>query len=187
MAIDDEFPILEYLIVDPLTKDSTVLVLPETLQVPHLRHLMLGCFVCPMRSRLHPTATGLVTLYLIIDHQSAYFQPNVLLQWISFMPQLESFEIAFSFPVPNRDAERQLTHTPVTTHITLPNLRLFWFRGVCAYLEAVVCRITAPPRNPANSTLQATHVFGSMSPPVYKHNREPQVRQGQGRVQGQGN
>jgi hypothetical protein len=60
------------------------------------------------------------------------------------MPQLESLEIAFSFPVLNRDVERQLAHTPITTHITLPNLRLFWFRGVSAYLEAVVRRITTP-------------------------------------------
>jgi hypothetical protein len=60
------------------------------------------------------------------------------------MPQLESLAIAFTFPVPNRDVERQLTHTPITTHVTLPNLRLFWFRGASAYLEAVVCRITTP-------------------------------------------
>jgi hypothetical protein len=39
---------------------------------------------------------------------------------------------------------RQLTRTPITTHITLPNLRLFAFRGVSAYLEAIVRRITAP-------------------------------------------
>ena len=99
---------------------------------------------CPIRPRLHPTAPGLVTLSLITTHPSAYFQPNVLRQWISFMPQLETLEIAFTFPVPNRDVERQLTHTPITTHITLPNLRLFWFRGVSAYLEAIVCRITTP-------------------------------------------
>ena len=144
MAIDEEFPILEYLIVDPLTKDSTVLMLPETFQAPHLRHLALSGFACPIRSRLHPAAASLVTLILIINHQSAYFQPYVLLQWISFMPQLESLAISFSFPVPNRDVERQLTHIPITTHITLPNLHLFWFQGVSAYLEAVVCRMTAP-------------------------------------------
>ena len=144
MAIDGEFPILEYLIVDPLTKDNTTLVLPETFQAPHLRHLALSGFTCPIRSRLHPTAASLVTLILIINHRFAYFQPNVLLQWISFMPQLESLAIAFSYPVPNRDVERQLTHTPINTHITLPNLRLFWFQGVSAYLEAVVCRITTP-------------------------------------------
>jgi hypothetical protein len=144
MAIDEEFPILEYLIVDFSTKDSTSLMLPETLQAPHLRHFTLRGFACPIRSPLHPTAAGLVTLFLIIDHQSAYFQPNVLLQWISFMPQLESLDIHFTFPIPNRDVERQLTHAPITTHITLPNLRLFWFRGVSTYLEAVVCRITTP-------------------------------------------
>ncbi|KAI0275735.1 hypothetical protein BGY98DRAFT_37853 [Russula aff. rugulosa BPL654] len=144
IAIDEEFPILEYLIVDSLTNESTALMLPGTLQAPSLRHLKLEGFACPIRSRLHPTAAGLVTLYLILDHRSAYFQPNVLLQSISFMPQLESLVIFFSLPVPNRDVERQLTHTPITTHVTLPNLRLFWFRGVSAYLEAVVCRITTP-------------------------------------------
>ena len=144
VAIDGEFPIMEYLILGPLTQGSTVLILPETLQAPHLRHLFLGGFTCSIRPRLHPAAASLVTLYLIIDQPSAYFQPNILLQWISFMPQLESLAILFRFPVPNRDVERQLTHTPITTHITLPNLRMFWFRGVIAYLEAVVCRITTP-------------------------------------------
>jgi hypothetical protein len=144
MAIDEEFPILEYLIVSPPVGDNTALMLPETLRAPNLHHLALSCFTYPIRSRLHPTAAGLVTLRLVINHPSAYFQPNTLLQWISFMPQLERLRIAFSFPVPKRDVERQLTHTPITTHITLPNLRSFWFRGVNAYLEAVFCRITAP-------------------------------------------
>ena len=144
MAIDEEFPILEYLIMYPWAKDSTVLMLPETFQAPHLRHLALRGFACTIGARLHPTAPGLVTLGLLIDHPSAYFQPNILLQWLSFMPQLEILEILFSFPIPNRDVERQLTHTPITTHITLPNLRLIWFRGVSAYLEAFVCQITAP-------------------------------------------
>ena len=144
VAIDEEFPILEYLIVAPQTTDSAALMLPETLQAPNLLHLTLNGFVFPIRSRLHPTATGIVTLYLTVTHQSAYFQPNVLLQWISFIPQLETLAICFTFAVPNRDVERQLTDTPITTHITLPNLRLFRFRGVSAYLEAVICRITTP-------------------------------------------
>jgi hypothetical protein len=58
------------------------------------------------------------------------------------MPQLDILAITFTFPVPNRDVERQLTHTPITAHITLPNLRYFGFRGVSAYLEAILCRIT---------------------------------------------
>ena len=144
MAIDKEFPILEYLIVDSLTEESTALMLPETLQAPNLHHLTLVGFACPMRSRLHPTSASLVTLFLIITHPSSFFQPNLLLQWISFMPQLESLDTTFTFPVPNRDVERQLTRAPITTLITLPNLRLFGFRGVSAYLEAFVCRITTP-------------------------------------------
>ena len=148
MAIDEEFPILEYLIMfTPLKENLNVaLMLPETLRAPNLHHLFLNSFACPIRPRLHPTqdAAGLVTLSLVMRCQSAYIQPNILLQWISFMPQLESLEIAFSFPVPNRDVEMHLTHTPITTHITLPNLRLFWFRGVSVYLEAIVCWITNP-------------------------------------------
>jgi hypothetical protein len=144
MAIDEEFPILEYLIMGSPINESTPVMLPETLQTPNLHHLTLDGVACPIRSRLHPTAAGLVTLYLTINHPSAYIQPNVLLQWISFMPQLESLGMLFTFPVPNRDVERQLTHTPITTHITLPNLRLFCFGGVSAYLEAIVCRITTP-------------------------------------------
>ena len=141
LAIDEQFPILEYLILGPTIEDSTDLKLPETLQAPNLHHLKLRSFACPIRPRLHPTAIGLVTLYLTINHPSAFFQPNVLLQWISFMSQLETLAILFTFPVPNREVKRQLPHTP---NITLPSLRLFWFRGVSAYLEAVICRLTTP-------------------------------------------
>jgi hypothetical protein len=151
MTIDGEFPILEYLILEPPRKESAALKLPETLQAPNLHHLTLDSFACPLRSRLHPTAAGLVTLCLVITHPSAYFQPKILLQWISFMSQLESLAVLFTFAVPNRDVERQLTHTPITTHITLPNLRVFAFRGASAYLGGVVRRITTPP-------LQSIHI-----------------------------
>src|ERR1700761_8098833 len=60
------------------------------------------------------------------------------------MPQLETLLIGFGFPIPNRDIERQLMHTPIVTPIILPNLHWFWFRGVSAYLEALVCRIVTP-------------------------------------------
>ena len=146
MAIDGEYPVLEYLIMDPSTMDkSTALILPEALQTPHLRHLTLRGFALPsVGCRLLTTAMGLVTLSLSMDQPSAYFHPNSLLQWITFMPQLETLEISFSFPVPSRDVERQLMHTPIMTNVTLPNLRLFLFQGISAYLEAVVRRITAP-------------------------------------------
>jgi hypothetical protein len=145
MAINEEYPVLEYLIMGPLAdNDRTALVLPETLQAPHLRHLSLGGFVLPIGSRLLTSAVGLVTFAHVVDHPSAYFQPNTLLRWISFMPQLETLMIGFTFPVPSRDVQRQLMHRPIMTHITLPNLRWFLFQGVNAYLEAVLHRIITP-------------------------------------------
>jgi uncharacterized protein YbaR (Trm112 family) len=49
MAIDGEYPILEYLILgDPPEDNSTVLILPETLETPHLRHLAIDCSI-PIR------------------------------------------------------------------------------------------------------------------------------------------
>ena len=141
-AMDEEYPFLEYLIIAPPPEDtSTVLILPETLQAPHLRHLTLIGFALPIGSRLLTTAVGLVTLCLRMNDPSTYFHPNALLHWLSFMPQLETFVITFLFPVPNRGIERQLTRTPI---ISLPNLRLLAFRGVSAYLEALVHRITTP-------------------------------------------
>jgi hypothetical protein len=54
--------------VELSTEDTTALMLPETLQAPHLHHLALRGFACPIRSRLHPTAASLVTLFLAIKH-----------------------------------------------------------------------------------------------------------------------
>ncbi|KAI0276390.1 hypothetical protein BGY98DRAFT_707370 [Russula aff. rugulosa BPL654] len=143
MAIDGEYPILEYLILGYPTKKRTVLTLSETLHTPHLRHLAIACSI-PIRFQLLTTAVGLVTLNIGLNHPSTYFQPSVLLQSISLMPQLENLVIYFHFAVPNRDVERQLMRTPVTTHVTLPNLRIFALKAVSAYSEAVLSRITAP-------------------------------------------
>ena len=148
MAIDGEYPILEYLVLwYPRAPESwsTVLILPETLQTPHLRHLATnGSIPIPIRPPLLGTTTGLVTLSLAMFHPSTYFQPAVLLQWLSFVPQLEILVLAFHFIVRNRNVERQLICTPIMTHVTLPNLRSFAFKAASAYSEAVLSRITAP-------------------------------------------
>jgi hypothetical protein len=60
------------------------------------------------------------------------------------MPQLETLLISFEYPVPNRDVERKLTHTPNMTPNILPNLHSFTFQGVGTYLEALVHQITTP-------------------------------------------
>ena len=147
MVIDGEYPILEYIILTgPLKERRAVLILPETLQTPHLRHLAMDCSIL-IRSPLLGAAAGLVTLNLALYHPSTYFYPTVLLQWLSLMPQLEILRIVFHFPVTDRDVERQLMRMPVMIPVTLSNLRFIVFRTVNAYSEAVLSRITAPRLN----------------------------------------
>ena len=145
LAMDDEYPILEHLIIMyPVEDRSTILTFPETLQAPQLRHLTLFGFALPIRSRLLTTAVGLVTLCLAMVHPSTYFRPNTLLQWLSFMPQLETLVISFYSALPNRDLERQLTRTPNMTPVILPNIHVLRFQGVSTYLETFVHSVTAP-------------------------------------------
>jgi hypothetical protein len=144
-VIEGDYPVLEDLIIWSWTRDDMTLVMfPETFHAPHLRHLALVGFTLPIGSRLLTTAVRLVTLCLVISHPSVYFPPNTLLQWLSFMPQLETLNIKFLF-LPNRDEERQLTHPPVMTPVTLPNLHDFSFQGHSTYLDALVLRITPCP------------------------------------------
>jgi hypothetical protein len=145
VVMDEEYPNLEFLYITRRTEDNdTISRFPETFQAPHLRHLTLRGFVLPIGSRLLTSAVSLVTLHLDMVHPSTYFHPNTLIQWISPMSHLETLDIYFKFSIPNRDVERQLTHTPAIAPITLPNLHHLHFRGVSAYLEALVYRITAP-------------------------------------------
>jgi hypothetical protein len=139
MDIDEEYPVLEYLIIVG-EEHNTALMLPETFQAPRLRHLTLRGFALSIRSRLLTTAVGLITLCLYMD-PSTYLQPSTLLQWVLLMPQLEMLLIS---SLNNRDFERQPIHTPITTHVTLHNLRLFAFQGGSDYLEAVISQTTTP-------------------------------------------
>jgi hypothetical protein len=61
------------------------------------------------------------------------------------MPQLENLQIVFlSYPISSCNVEGQLVHMPIMIRATLPNLRCFQFDGGGAYMEAVLCQITAP-------------------------------------------
>jgi hypothetical protein len=142
-ALDNQFPTLERLEMNSQGKETS-LVLPLSFQAPNLRHLILCRIALPITSPLLTTTGGLVLLHLVNIPQSAYFPPGYLLTWLSLLPQLESLRILFHSPVPNRDVIRQLSEIPVMTHVTLPNLRLFFFRGVSAYFEGLLERITAP-------------------------------------------
>ena len=144
MTMNGEYPILEHLVLGDLIKErQTVFIFPETIQTPRLRCLTIDCPI-PQRFPSLETTPDLVLLCISMRHPASYFEPAVLLQWLSLMPQLENVLIVFHFPVSDHDVERQLMRTPIMTHVTLPNLRLFSLKAVSSYSEAVLRRITAP-------------------------------------------
>ncbi|KAI9510347.1 hypothetical protein F5148DRAFT_599528 [Russula earlei] len=144
MAMDGDFPILDYLYIRPPTKPNAHLTLPDTLRAPRLRRLVLFNVFCPIGSPLLTTATGVVALSLQNIPPSAYFSPNDLLQLLSLVRRLETLRITFPPPPPNRDVERELLNTPIKTRVALPDLRWFEFGGESAYLEALLPRMTTP-------------------------------------------
>ena len=143
-AMDDQFPMLEYLQIAPPTRHSAHLALPATFRAPQLNLLLLNHFPSPIGLPLLTTAVKLVWLNLRWIHPSTNLYPNDLLPALSLLPRLQVLIISFSSPVPNREIERHMLHTPNTTHITLPNLRFFDFGGVSAYLEVLLSHINAP-------------------------------------------
>jgi hypothetical protein len=147
VLMDKEFPMLEYLFIAPTsTFDSDMrLVLPETFQALHLRHLILADFTFSIKSPLLSNTMGLVTLSLVGLHSPGYFHPNDLFQRLSMMPYLETLMIDFHSPVPHRDIKWQLRSRPITTDIiTLPSIRWLSFWGTSDYLEAILPSIVTP-------------------------------------------
>jgi len=143
-AIDDHFPMLEYLYISPPSMHTARLVLPATFRAPQLSYLMLSHIDSPIGSPLLTTAVGLVRLSLGWIHPSTNLCPNHLLQALSLLPQLEALVISFSSPIPTREIEGYMLHMPIVTHTTLPNLRSFGFGGVSAYLEALLSNMDTP-------------------------------------------
>ena len=149
-ALDGEFPILEFLLIEyqryhrPVIGNITGLNLPETFRAPHLRQLVLKNFTIPIESLILTTMGNLVNFFLHKIPSSAYFHPNALLQRFSAMPQLETLSIGFNCYNSMRDVEGQSLRTPIMTRVTLPNLRWLGFRGTSAYLEALLPWLTIP-------------------------------------------
>ena len=138
VPIDGEFSVLEYMCIVPI--HDLEIIFPKTFQAPQLRHLILANFPYPLKSPLLSAAVGLVGLALVGMRPLTYFQPTELLQRLSLLPQLEILWIGL------KDARPVINFaTPHnSTHISLPNLRFFRFRGYNAYSEALLSRITAP-------------------------------------------
>jgi hypothetical protein len=142
--LDGQFSILECLLVVPRWWPfDEIGKFPESFRAPHLRHVFLTKTDISIGSPLLTTTTSLVTLSLDSIPQSAYFDPDTLLQRVSLMPQLEILRICF-YTDSLTHIEAQLLRTPIMTPITLPNLRWLGFQGSSSYLEAILPIITQP-------------------------------------------
>jgi len=139
--IEKELPILEYLLIKlPETHSSPLgLRLPNTFQTPHLRHLALTRLTFPTVSPLLTTTVGIVTLSLkFVIH----CHPNNLLERLALLPRLETLKISLPAYLPL--LEMHELRTPPFTHVTLPNLRWFWFKGISDYLEILLLGMATP-------------------------------------------
>jgi hypothetical protein len=142
MAMGGQYPNLEQMHIEHLTREPPRLAFPSTFQAPKLSRLASGLTTfLPLTT---VTTAGLISLKLVNIPSSPYFPPSHILSRLSVMHQLETLVIQFSYPFSNLDMERQSSHTPKMTQVTLTNLRSFVYLGTSAYLDGLVSWISAP-------------------------------------------
>ena len=105
-----------------------------------------------MRLPLFASSVSLVTLKLTDIAAPGYFTPEDLVTQLQHLPLLEELSVEFSIPMPRPSAEGELLREPLTL-TTLPSLKWLVFRGVCAYLEGLLARISSPLLERFNVTL----------------------------------
>ncbi|KAH8984043.1 hypothetical protein EDB92DRAFT_1547149 [Lactarius akahatsu] len=131
-----------------LHSQTSEIVLPKRFLeggAPQLRHLILtGAALSPLQPLL-TSATSLVSLVLERIPSSAYFSPDSLITQIRAMPFLQVLSISFlsTVPRPGFRGERVLPRGQVA-RIELPGLTQLIYRGVSAYIEALLSRIRSP-------------------------------------------
>jgi len=105
-----------------------------------------------MRLPLFASSVSLVTLKLTDIAAPGYFTPEDLVTQLQHLPLLEELSVEFSIPMPRPSAEGELLREPLTL-TTLPSLKWLVFRGVGAYLEGLLARISSPLLERFNITL----------------------------------
>lgn len=153
-SMHESFPRLEFISLSSTTKpeEGTRLMLPSTFLAPNLRHLPLHGIFLPKGLPFLASAFSLITLKLTDIPSHGYFSPETLATQLQHNPQLEELSVGFSTPLPRPSTEGELLRAPIT-HTALPALRWLEFRGVSAYLEGLVARITFPLLERINITL----------------------------------
>lgn len=143
MEEEEEYLILEFLIMGPLTDDS--IDNPHNLSgpksaSPRVDQLCPSSRISTTRDRYGPR--HMRPLY----NPTTHTLPAKCLSPMAFIHDStgEAHNLVSPPPVPSRDIGQQVVHTPITTSVTHPELRILMFQGDGAYLEEFVCRVTTP-------------------------------------------
>jgi len=142
-AMKEPLPSLTYLSFGSCSKMEPVL--PDSFlgaYAPLLRTFRLDGIPFPALGKLLLSTGGLVTLVLRRIPQSGYIAPKAMIAVLSTLPKLDWFELGFLSPRP--PADRASQYTPPLTHIILPTLTTFLFKGDSEYLEEFLSQIDPP-------------------------------------------
>ena len=129
------------------SNDETVVVPDSFLggSAPRLEYLTLGGVLYPGLSKLLLSATHLVHLSLGNIPHSGYISPDAMATALSTLTNLSDLWIEFESP--RSCPDRATRAIPPLTHILLPFLTFFRFKGVSEYLEDLTAYIDAPKLN----------------------------------------
>ena len=109
---------------------------------PRLQSLILSCTSFPALPKLLSSPNDLVDLHLYNIPHSGYISPEAMATCLSSLTKLEFFNLHFNSP---RSCPHQSNgHLSSLTHVDLPALTHFSFRGIDKYIEDFVARINAP-------------------------------------------
>jgi hypothetical protein len=143
-AMNENFLTLERLSILSTSGDDPKLIMPSAFQADRLSHLTLLGVTLSAEPRSLASTVSLVSLTLTnLRASSYYFPPEDLAAQLQSVHSLEELSISFSDPIPRSRIQMRGIESPITRP-TLPALKRFIFRGVSAYLEGLLARISAP-------------------------------------------
>jgi hypothetical protein len=88
------------------------------------------------------STSDLIHLRLEEITYSGYITPEAMINYLSALAKLESFELGFRSP--RSRAKREGRRPPTVTCVVLASLTRFQFKGDSVYLEEIVSRIDTP-------------------------------------------
>jgi hypothetical protein len=143
-AMQVQFPALRHLKLLSGIENFRYPALPDGFlggSAPRLQSLELDAIPFPALPKFLLSATDLVDLRLWNIPHYTYISPEAMLTCLAVLANLKSLTIEFELP-PSLNTE--LRNPPLPTHIVLPALTHFDFRGFGEYVEELVVRIDAP-------------------------------------------